>query len=373
VIDVFSLPSPPRIVVDVLPAGSQTPEPTAPRWAGPWQQRLFGTALGFAQVSVLTVNPRDEDIVLRPALAADMLRGRQSVGAICAREGAIAGINGGYFARTGEPLGLLVIDGEYIAAPRRPRTALVIGADGSLAIAALALYAHAKVPGQGDYRIWAINEGHGPGDQLILYTRRYARELSGNLNTTRVALDRNGVVEQVLTRTEEPMTIPDQGFVLSGKGALVEQLARLRLRQCVGVQLGTKPRFANVAHILGAGPRLLKGGEVRITADVEQFQTDVARGAAPRSAVGIAAEGHAILVTVDGRGVGGSSGMTLYELAQAMRHLGARDALNLDGGGSATLVVGGRVVNVPSGGRPRSVSNALLVFGNPAKLGPATP
>jgi exopolysaccharide biosynthesis protein len=56
--------------------------------------------------------------------------------------------------------------------------------------------------------------------------------------------------------------------------------------------------------------------------------------------------------------------MTLAELADLMRELGARDALNLDGGGSTTLVLGGRVVNRPTDGAgERPVTNALLVLG----------
>jgi exopolysaccharide biosynthesis protein len=55
-------------------------------------------------------------------------------------------------------------------------------------------------------------------------------------------------------------------------------------------------------------------------------------------------------------------GMTLPETAELMRELGALDALNLDGGGSSTMVVEGQVVNRPSDGRERSVSNALLLF-----------
>jgi exopolysaccharide biosynthesis protein len=84
--------------------------------------------------------------------------------------------------------------------------------------------------------------------------------------------------------------------------------------------------------------------------------------------VGVAGDGRRLLlVTVDGRQPGYSAGMTLRELAALLRSLGARDALNLDGGGSTTFVVapgGGepRIANQPSdstGERP--VGNALAV------------
>jgi exopolysaccharide biosynthesis protein len=70
-----------------------------------------------------------------------------------------------------------------------------------------------------------------------------------------------------------------------------------------------------------------------------------------------------LLVTVDGRRPGWSAGVTLREGARVMRSLGARDALNLDGGGSTTMAVRGRTVNYPSdptGERP--VSDAIVVL-----------
>ena len=75
------------------------------------------------------------------------------------------------------------------------------------------------------------------------------------------------------------------------------------------------------------------------------------------------ADGRLILVTVDGRRPGWSAGVTLAEAARLMRSLGARDALNLDGGGSSAMTVRGRVVSRPSdAGGERPVSDALVVL-----------
>src|SRR5439155_600379 len=79
------------------------------------------------------------------------------------------------------------------------------------------------------------------------------------------------------------------------------------------------------------------------------------------TAVGITAGNKVLLVTVDGRGGRLNTGMTLREMAELMVQLGARDAMNLDGGSSATMVVGGRVVNDPSDGFERPIASALLV------------
>ena len=97
-------------------------------------------------------------------------------------------------------------------------------------------------------------------------------------------------------------------------------------------------------------------------ADAEGFAPDFGRGRHPRTALGVRADGRIVLAVVDGRQPKISVGMTIPELSALMAEWGCREAINLDGGGSATMVAGGRIVNHPSdaaGERP--VSDALLV------------
>jgi exopolysaccharide biosynthesis protein len=75
-------------------------------------------------------------------------------------------------------------------------------------------------------------------------------------------------------------------------------------------------------------------------------------------------------VVVDGRRSGWSIGIQLVAFARLMRRVGASSALNLDGGGSSTMVVEGEVVNRPSLGYPRAVPSMFLVLG--ATDGPGT-
>jgi exopolysaccharide biosynthesis protein len=90
----------------------------------------------------------------------------------------------------------------------------------------------------------------------------------------------------------------------------------------------------------------------------------------PRTAVGIDNDtGEVLLLVIDGRS-SLSRGYTMLELANLMVDLGADEALNLDGGGSSTMVARGgkgknRVVNVPSDGGLRRVTNALEVTYTP--------
>jgi exopolysaccharide biosynthesis protein len=83
----------------------------------------------------------------------------------------------------------------------------------------------------------------------------------------------------------------------------------------------------------------------------------------PRTIAGITARGELLLVAIDGRQPGYSVGASFDEEAGVMRALGAVDAVNLDGGGSTTLVIDGELVNRPSdatGERP--IGDALLLF-----------
>ncbi len=120
-------------------------------------------------------------------------------------------------------------------------------------------------------------------------------------------------------------------------------------------------KLGRVRAAIGAGPRLLRDGVPTITRQPERmFESEDVRH--PRTAVGLTADDRIVLVVLDGR-CPESVGMTLVELAGLMATLGARDAMNMDGGGSSTLVVHGKVVNDPLGkGVQRPVPTALGVF-----------
>jgi hypothetical protein len=103
--------------------------------------------------------------------------------------------------------------------------------------------------------------------------------------------------------------------------------------------------------LLQAGPLLVRDG-LRVSSSDEgfsegaaQFDSDITVGRHPRAALGSDGD-QLIAVACDGRSEG-EAGLTISELADVMAKIGARDALNLDGGGSTSLVCGGRLMNVP--------------------------
>lgn len=119
--------------------------------------------------------------------------------------------------------------------------------------------------------------------------------------------------------------------------------------------------------LIQAGPALVAGGRPLVRdgedpegfrAGVAQFDSDITAGRHPRAALGLDAT-RLVAVVSEGRATG-EAGLTLAELAALMARLGVHDAINLDGGGSASLVVGGRLVN-----RPREADGRDLPGGRP--------
>jgi hypothetical protein len=131
-------------------------------------------------------------------------------------------------------------------------------------------------------------------------------------------------------------------------------------RGCVhidgGVRLAPREEFAAEppGDLVQAGPLLLRDGRVVVddgdregfAAGSGQFDSDITAGRYPRSALGVG-DGELLAVCCDGRRSGVDAGLELGELARLMLSLGARDAINLDGGGSATLVHRGHLLNRP--------------------------
>jgi hypothetical protein len=115
-------------------------------------------------------------------------------------------------------------------------------------------------------------------------------------------------------------------------------------------------------YIIGGQVRLLRGGQTWITAKTDgMYGLDMILRRHPRTLAGVTRTGKLIVAVIDGRRPGSTVGASYLEAARFMQWLGARDAVNLDGGGSSTMVVRGKVVNKPSDGSERGVGDSLLI------------
>ncbi len=319
-------------------------------------------------INVLLVDPHL--IRLELGLALDEILGVEAASSIAARHGAIAAINGGYF-RTGglyrgEQMGALFSHRQLLSEPARGRAALALAERGGQTRAATAL-----VTAQAELHVGkvarAINGFNRPRekDELIVFTPEFHRTtltaadgLEAVVVRGRVTAVRDGAGSQI---------IPANGWVISAHGA-AREWALQHLRS--GVRVARKTEFKaepplpfNADVIIGAGPRLLAAGQALGESEPGFNAETFYRARHPRTALGWRADGRFVLVAVDGRQPRISVGMTIPELAALMRELGCVEAINLDGGGSTTLVIQNKVINSPSDpAGERAVSDALLLF-----------
>lgn len=130
------------------------------------------------------------------------------------------------------------------------------------------------------------------------------------------------------------------------------------------------PHIAMVKDAPAEAMQIIAGSHIIVTdgKTVVEKESSLSRTRHPRTALGIAADGHTlVLVVADGRRAGEAAGMSLTKLGDLMIKLGCKEAMNLDGGGSSEMVARDpqngelRVLNRPSDGRERAVANVLGV------------
>jgi len=320
-------------------------------------------------IHALLLDPRQIRLMLARAL--DEVVGTETTSSLAARHGAVAAINGGYFRTTGtyrgEPMGTLMMEGKVLSEPFPDRAALAVSNGGErtrIAIMRTALQAEVIVNGRDVHPITGFNRPRGE-NELIVFTPEFHRTTLTPRDGIEAIVERRRITS--IHDSAGSSVIPQEGYVLSASGTVrlwARQHLRPGARVEVRAELATDPPLPfHADFIIGSGPQLVAAGKASSTSEFEHFSEEFSRTRHPRTAVGVRSDGHLVLVTVDGRQPKISVGMTIDELTALMIELGCVEAINLDGGGSTTMVIKGKVVNNPSdqtGERP--VSNALLVF-----------
>lgn len=331
----------------------------------------FEALPGPFRTAALLIDPR-AGVHLAPGFGdGQRMRGTRT-SEIARRAGALAAANANFFGPNGDPLGCLMVAGDVVSEPDPQRTCAGFTDDGAVLFDHVRFEAAAVTP-DGSAPIDGVNRDRR-ADELLLYRPSFDQTTRTNAFGAEAVVS-GGIVTDVVDQRGNS-TIPRDGFVLSGHGrGRLWILQTLHLGTPVSLNVHFVPdsgdlRWGRVVNAVGGGPRLLAGGQV-VGVD-EGFPSLLIDRRNPRTALGVLGDGRIVLVVIDGRQPPHSLGMTVLELAVEMRRLGAVDAMNLDGGGSSTLVVGGRVVNFPSdetGERP--VASALLVL--PGPPGPPAP
>lgn len=322
------------------------------------------------RIKVVSVSPKVRHR-LRPVLASGELPGLERTSSMARRKRAVAAINGDYARRSGRPVMTFAANGKLLQTP------LVWGRNFALTRDAERAYiGHPKVKVKlgtaslGNSKISRVNDGPPRKGSLAMFTRAGGRlerpprrGCSARLLPTGIpkraasgGLQTRHRVDRV--RCGEGRMFPLSGVTVSARGDGTKRHVIDALKVGGTASLTWSLGWEDAYQTLGGNPTLVEGGRVVIG----RSKSDPFFRRHPRTGVGIARSGRVFLVTVDGRQKR-SRGMTLRGFATFFRHyLGARWALNLDGGGSTTMVVKGRVINRPSDRSERPVSSALVLL-----------
>jgi len=367
---VFTLPAadgkPFRVVVDVLKLFTKEERQTL----SPAIQYLRierQTEDHYTVAHLVEVNTSDPHVRV-DAVAAQGERER--VAAMVERTGAVCGVNGGFFLDSTRPVGLVKVDNQVRSMPIWGRTAVAFPGNGQPILGNPAGVWRMTLPDgtTRDLPDWM--------DASILPQSPTAAVQSG-ATFAQTPANPGGVTAiirdgKVVARPTDatPLTPGDVAIRLRGDEAKALD-GVLVVGAAVTMTPVLTPAWTEYIGAVGAGPRLLRDGEVEITADAERIPGDIRNGRAARTALGLTADGRMLLLVAEAPKPF-DTGMTLEEIANLLKAHGALQAINLDGGGSSNLAIGATTVNYPPNTWIRPVADGILVFDDRVKPTPPT-
>ena len=333
------------------------------RAAGPWH------------MYVLEIDLTNEWIQLETVKSGDRIAAFERTSSMSARKDReehriVGAINGDFYnTSTGTPINAQVLQGELL---RRPidREVFAVSDDNEPLIGTYSFSGYTVSMSDSVANIQGVNESRGV-DKLIVYnhyfgsstgTNQYGTEIIAEYITRPIVNDtvylKVLVKDSIQSSGHGNNTIPGNGLVLSGHGISATYLNEyIYAGDTIKVVLRLTPSRKRIKELIGGGPSIITNGTASVPGG--SFSSD----RHPRTAVGFTQDSTQLyMFVVDGRQAGFSVGMSLYELADYMLKWGVHNGVNLDGGGSSTMIVRNRVINSPSdSGGERSVANALMV------------
>ena len=347
------------------------------RDAGPWQ--LF----------VLEIEKSNPWLIFESVKAGDRLRALEKTSSMTARKDSeghriIGAINADFFEASGMPVGAQISDGILLKRPIS-RSVFGIGDKNSPRIDIFSFQGKVIGSDKSHAAINGVNETR-TDNTLIVYnkftgsstgTNQWGTEIVTEFVSAEPAVNdtmwlRVTLKDSTMSTGSGNNPIPVNGLVLSGHGTAGNYLSQhVFISDTIGVLLELLPDEGRLWQLVGGTPRIIRNGSKSIEYVQEGVNASFASDRHPRTAVGINADSSRIFYfVVDGRQSGYSVGMSLYELADYMLEWGVFQGVNLDGGGSSTMVVRGEVINSPSDAAgERSVANALMIVSS-APTGP---
>ena len=329
--------------------------------------------------------------------ALDKAIGLETTTSIAKRKGAVAAINAGFFRLdksefAGEAASSLMIDGNLWSEGKQDRVLLEIdnrGKDTSAYIHRFNVWPWFVV--MNSHHFYSLSGVNRPrkANEVVLYTPAFGPSTLTTEEGTEVVLTdckRIGSKKNFWNRCAgleiregtKNGTIPSGGVVISmtsgefpEKRKILDGVKFYQSNRKKRLSLGYYDKFSfrglefsptRETDVVAGVPQLIKEGKIEITWQDEKASNSFVETRHPRTAVAKLKDGKFLMMTVDGRQPGVSVGMSLHELAEYLLSLGAVDAMNLDGGGSTTMYLDGRVVNTPSDkGGERKIGDAIVV------------
>ncbi len=321
------------------------------------------TSEGWQNLNVLTIDTTNQMNEIKAIFNTEGVSHRSNVRDMVNVTGAIAGVNGDYFNYQPHPstLGMIVNDGKLISSAQEGKNKLPVfyqssAGDSQLGYIDQSVDILNQLTGA-KYHVSGFNKAYGGYKYLSLLTRDWGKKSFGAkaANMTEVLVE-NGVVADIRTNGE-PFDIPEDGYVLSQNNS---PLASLTLGTPLELQVTSNVDYKALKFAMGGGSIILKNGVA--------MQTNIInKGRHPRTGIGVTQDGSKIvIITVDGRN--GYAGLTQKEFGEIFKSFGCYNAMNLDGGGSTTMVKKTKamdkaeIINKPSGGTPRAVVSGVGVF-----------
>ncbi|MBP0018462.1 MAG: phosphodiester glycosidase family protein [Cyanobacteria bacterium SBLK] len=343
---VSSIASPPQLIIEVRPDALKERNIV---WAPGlrWQQRYIASDGGRFPVTSLEFNPRNPQISLRPIWGNPRsMQGTEPLVVMGRQWKAFAAINGGFFNRNNRlPLGAIRRDGKWFSGPILNRGAIAWDDTGNIAISRL--YLRETILTEYRQRLFVafLNSGYVQAG-IARYTSEWGTQyVPLTDDETIVLVEGDRVTQQVSGGKvgQSGFAIPAGGYLLAIRGG---SASPRDLAEGTQVRLESEtipPQFGNYPQIIGAGPLLLQNGRIALNPSDEKFSNAFNGQAASRSLIGTTRQGTLVIAAIHSRP--GGRGPTLNELARLAQRLGMVDALNLDGGSSTSLYLGGQLVD----------------------------
>lgn len=363
---VKTIANPNRLIIDIRPDPLEERDIT---WAPGLRWRQHYVNLGTERFPVvwLEVNPRKFGLTLKPMWASpDGLGGTAPLIQTAQRYLAVAGINGGYFNRNNRlPLGAIRRDSQWLSGPILNRGAIAWNDSGQFYFDRLTLEETLITANNQRLPILFLNSGYVQSG-IARYTPVWGATYTPLTDNEIILVVQKDQITQQLPGGKVGGTavpIPQDGYLLTLRANSVSAASQLPIGSAVRISSSTTPTdFSRYPHIIGAGPLLIQNRQIVLDAKAEKFSNAFIAEKAIRSGICTTATGTLMIAAVHNRA--GGYGPTLAEHAQLMQQMGCVDALNLDGGSSTSLYLGGQLLDRSPSTAAR-VHNGIGIFLKP--------